>query len=111
MMYTVAEAAKIAKISAVKADEIINQKGIPTEYFGGRRFISEENISLLKPAKPVKVKKDKPKIHRGRYYKVSVFDSNLFGFVVKKCCLQKKDALALVEHYRALGIEAKASIH
>ena len=47
-MYTVAEAAEIAKISAVKADEIINAKGIPTENFGGKRFISKENISLLK---------------------------------------------------------------
>ena len=108
MMYTVAEAAKIAKISAVKADEIILAKGIPTEFFGGRRFISEENISLLKPVKTVK---DKPKKHKGRYYKVSVFDVNLFGFVVKKCCLQKKDALALVEQYRSLGIEARASVH
>lgn len=58
MMYTVAEAAKNAKISAVKADEIILAKKIPTEFFGGRRFISEENISLLKPVKTVK---DKPK--------------------------------------------------
>lgn len=107
-MYTIAEAAKIAKIPAVKADEIILAKGIPTEFFGGRRFISEENISLLKPVKTVK---DKPKKHKGRYYKVSVFDVNFFGFVVKKCCLQKKDALALVEQYRALGIEARASVH
>lgn len=30
-MYTVAEVAEIAKISAIKADEIINAKGIPTE--------------------------------------------------------------------------------
>lgn len=97
-MYTVAEAAEIAKISAVKADEIINAKGIPTENFGGKRFISKENISLLK-------------IKKQKYYKVSVFNEKIFGYVVKKCSLTKSEAEKLIDEYHSKGIEARYSQH
>lgn len=45
------------------------------------------------------------------YWKVSVFDENLIGYVVKAVNLDKEKAKELVRELEATGVMARASKH
>ena len=45
------------------------------------------------------------------YWKVSIFDEDRVGYLVKACNLKEQDAKDLVEELSTMGVMARASKH
>lgn len=85
----------------------------------GEKYHRDENTKYLQRTyskepsainKRISVKLKPSKVYKN-FWKISIWSDELFAFVVKKCCLSKKDALSIEQSLTALGIVCHATPH
>lgn len=100
-MYNIKEAALILGVSRQTVFRRVKNRNVELKKAGKFKMLKESDLPLLHdPEDAIKI-----------YWKVSVFNDDLFCFVVKRCSLSKFDADKVVGDFQARGFLARATPH
>lgn len=87
-------------------NNLANHKEIKVYTKGNKHFIDEEGLKKLQGIK--RIYKSKP---FNRYWKVSLYDSNIKRFVIKHCSMNKADAIKMGEEFIKKGYMCRVTPH